>query len=194
MTTKPEAIEYTTPHGHTVILDDPKKLVVEQGFTCINGGTIKHNGKNVRLMVRYDNKPELAAQIATWLEDWKAYEEAKAAEFDLNVPGLKELEAAKDAASNEEDRYQYEFDRAMDDEGGLSPKALNTSLRTKANKLAKQYPRAALYLRAKAFTRSDNHHKYGAGQKAMELIATGGSLEEATEVLNNWVPKKSIWN
>jgi hypothetical protein len=30
-------------------------------------------------MVRYDNKPELAAQIAKWQADWKTYEDWKAA-------------------------------------------------------------------------------------------------------------------
>jgi hypothetical protein len=186
---KPQAIEYTTQHGHTINLDDPHKLVVEQGFKCINGGTVKHSGKNVRLMVRYDNKPELAAKIAAWLEDWKHYEASKAAEFARNVPGLAELEAAKDAASNEEYRYELELNRAMDSEGGFSPRSLDTSLRDRANKLVDQYPRAAMYLRAKA-----NHHKSTAGNKAMDLIATGGSLDDAAEILTNWVPEESIWN
>lgn len=70
---KPQAIEHITSHGHTVVLDDPKKLVVKQGFTCIDGGSVKHNGKYVRLMVRYDDKPELAAKIEAWKSNWNEY-------------------------------------------------------------------------------------------------------------------------
>jgi hypothetical protein len=80
---KPQAIEYTTSHGHTVVLADPKNLVVKQGFKCIDGGTAKHGGKNVRLMVRYDNKPELAAEIKSWKAAWDKYDEFLSEQVEL---------------------------------------------------------------------------------------------------------------
>lgn len=69
---KPQAIEYQTPHKN-VILSDPKQLVVKQGFKCISAGTVKVKGKFSPLFVRYDNKPELAAKIAEWVNGWEEY-------------------------------------------------------------------------------------------------------------------------
>lgn len=111
--------------------------------------------------------------------------------------GLDELRAAQDAAYNEEHRYQDQFERMMDDEnndGARPPKALDESLRTHADKLAARYPRAAAYLRAEGYTYSNNHHKYGAGKKAMTLIASGGNLDEAETILKNWLPESSMWS
>lgn len=71
---KPQAVEYTTQAGHKVTLSDRDQLIVEQGYPCINGGRVKHNGKSVRLVVRYDNKPELAEMVAEWLAGLNAYE------------------------------------------------------------------------------------------------------------------------
>lgn len=190
----PQAIEYTTPHGYQVVLDSPKKLVVEQGFPCIDGGRITRGGKRQRLLVRYDNKPELAAQVKAWKAAYEKYEAEKAAEFARNVPGLKELEAAQDAADNEDYRYHHEYERAFDSEGGWSPRPIDESLREKANELAHQYPRAAMYLRAQGYTYASNFHKTAAGRKAMELIASGGNLQEAQNILRNWVPEESKWN
>ena len=194
MTTKPEPIKYETSYGYTVTLDDPNQLVIEQGYTCINGGKIKHNGKMVKLMVRYDNKPELAAKIKDWEAAWEQYETDKAAEFDRNVPGLDELRAAQDAAYNEQARYDAEFSRMMDTGHGISPKSVDTSLAEIASELAAEYPRAAMYLQAKDYTYANNHHKYGAGKDAMDLIAQGGSLEDAAEILENWLPESTMRN
>jgi hypothetical protein len=197
MTTRPEPIKHETTTGHTVTLDDPKQLVNPKGIPCIDGGLIRHNGNLVGLMVRYDDKPELAAKIEQWKAEWATYKAAKAAEFAANVPGLEELRKAQDAAYNEEHRYSAEFERMMDDEyndGVRPPEALNESLREKAIRLAEMYPRAAMYLRAKDYTLSSNHHKYGAGERAMNLIAEGGSLEEAENILKNWLPESAKWN
>ncbi len=70
----PQAVEYTTTTGHKVVLSDKKQLIVEQGLPCIDGGYTKINGKSGRVVVRYDNKPELSAAIAKWQADLTAYE------------------------------------------------------------------------------------------------------------------------
>jgi hypothetical protein len=72
----PQPIEYTTPHK-VVTLWQQEQLVVKNGYPCIDGGTVKHEGKYVPLMVRYDNKPELAAQVAKWQAEWQTYQDWK---------------------------------------------------------------------------------------------------------------------
>jgi hypothetical protein len=72
----PKSIEYTTKDGYKVVLSDAKQLIVAQGMPCIDGGQIKVNGKYTKLYVRYDNKPELAAEIAAWQAAWSAYNAA----------------------------------------------------------------------------------------------------------------------
>jgi len=190
----PMNIEYTTEDGYKVVISSPEQIVVTQGIPCVDGGKIRHDGKMVRLMVRYDNRPELAAQITRWQADWKAYQDYKAAEFARNVPGLDELEKAQDAAYKEQARYDAAFEHMMESGDSISPKALDETLEKIASALAIQYPRAAMYLRANSYTYASNHHKYGAGKRAMELIANGGSLEEAEKILKNWLPEESIWN
>jgi len=181
-------VSYTTKSGYTVTLDDPKKLVVKQGRKCIDGGTIKHNGQTVRLVVAYDDKPELAQQVAEWQAAWAEYQTGIAAEFDRNVLGLAELEAAKDAAHNERVRYNLAMQAMMDSEDGIAPKALDETIIANAKTLAAQYPRAAMYLRAKAYTHASNDRKYSAGKQAMALIASGGDLSDAQDILDNWSP------
>lgn len=72
---RPDPIQYTTAHK-TVTVDDPKQLITAGGYPCIDGGTVRVNGKTQTLYVRYDNKPELAAQIANWQAAWQVYNDA----------------------------------------------------------------------------------------------------------------------
>lgn len=72
---RPNPIQYTTAHK-TVILDDPEQLIVAGGYPCIHGGAVNVNGKTQTLYVRYDNKPELAAEIANWQAAWQTYNNA----------------------------------------------------------------------------------------------------------------------
>lgn len=74
MLQEPKPIEYETPHK-TVVLSNPKQLVVKQGKHCINAGTVKNKGKFVPFFLVYDNKPVLVAAIEAWLEAWDAYNE-----------------------------------------------------------------------------------------------------------------------
>lgn len=78
MMNRPDPIQYMTAYK-TVTLDDPEQLITSGGYPCINGGLAKINGKAQPLYVRYDNKPELAAQIANWQTAWQAYNDAIAA-------------------------------------------------------------------------------------------------------------------
>ena len=112
-----------------------------------------------------------------------------------NVPGLKELRKAQDAAANDNERYHRSFERMMDDEGNdgaRPPRRIDESLAEKATRLATQYPRAAMYLQAEGFTYASAVAKYSAGKKAMELISTGGSIAEADEILRSW--NSDFWN
>jgi len=70
----PQAVEYTTTTSHKVVLSRKEQLVIEQGLPCISGGNVKHDGKMVKMVVRYDNKPELAAMVAEWQAAQEAYE------------------------------------------------------------------------------------------------------------------------
>ena len=193
MIDKPE-LEYTTKHGYEVTLSDPKQLVIVQGYSCINGGKVRHNGKMVKLMVRYDDKPDLANKVAAWQEAWEKYEAAKAAEFAANVPGLDELRAAQEAAYNEQARHDAEMEHMFATGDSILPKPINESLHEHAQQLAGQYPRAAMYLRAEDYTFASNFRKAGAGEDAMTLIARGGSIEDAEKILKNWVPENAMWD
>ena len=187
---QPEPISYATQYK-MVVLDDPKQLIMNKGIQCIDGGTATINGKLEKFAVRYDNKPDLAAQIAAWQADWAAYKAWQAAEFARNVPGLVELRAATEAAYNEQSRYDAEFERMMSRGTGIAPRPINKALEMQASELAAQYPRAALYLRAKGYTSANNVDKYGAGKRAMELIAQGGDLDAAEAILKNWLPESA---
>jgi len=139
-----------------------------------------HDGKRIVLLA--DTRPDLAAQIAELRQA-----EADAADLRVrSLPGLGKLEAAQDAAEDERDRYQSGMHRMMDDEhndGARPPQPIDESLAANARQLAAQYPRAALYLRARRQAESthwaDNTGKGAAGRQAMEILATGGSIEDA---------------
>ena len=174
-------VSYTTKSGYTVTLDDPKKLVVKQGRKCIDGGWIKRNGKDTRLMVPYDDNAELAQQITDWKAAWIEYQAEVAAEFNSRIPGLVELEAALAAAQEEERAYRL----AMESESETFP---TDARRQAANELATQHPQAAMYIKAQAYTYASNDRKYSAGKQAMALIASGGDLSDAQDILDNWSP------
>lgn len=69
---RPDPIQYTTNYG-TISLTDPNQLISAGGYPCIDGDMVRVNGKMQRLYVRYDNKPELAAQISAWQAAWQSY-------------------------------------------------------------------------------------------------------------------------
>lgn len=105
-----------------------------------------------------------------------------------NVPGLNELRAAID----DEIRYQEQFEQMMEDEnndGARPPKPVTI----KYADVAAKYPRAAIYIKAENYSLSEHYAKSTAGDKAMKLIEDGGSLADAEQILNNWLPANA-WN
>lgn len=194
---QPNALTYVTPYK-TIVINDPREIITINGIECLDGGSIMYNGQLTTLQVRIDNKPDLAKMVTDWRAEWDVYNAYKVTELATNVPGLAELRKAQDAAYNDEHRYNDQMQRMMEDEdndGVNPPVAINKSLREQANDLAKQYPRAAVYLRAESYaTYSDNVDKYTAGKTAMDIIATGGSLDEAINTLDNWLPKNKFFD
>lgn len=77
----PEPIRYETPYK-VVILSELEQLIVKNGYPCIDAGYVEYEGNYVPFAVRYDNKPELAAQIDRWQSDWIAYNNWRNAEID----------------------------------------------------------------------------------------------------------------
>jgi hypothetical protein len=110
---------------------------------------------------------------------YQAHQEALQVQF----PGLAALQAARE----DEDRYHEEFEQMMEDEGNdgaRPPRPVQVAYKD----LVPQYPRAALYLRAKGFQQGANYDRMAAGTKAVKLLEAGGSESEAEAILNNWLP------
>jgi hypothetical protein len=192
--TPPEEVNYLTPAGYTVTLESLDQLITVQGYPCIDGGTVERDGERVRLMVRYDNKPDLAEKVALWICEWDTYQQSKDANLARYVPGLCETEAASTAAYNEKSRYDAEFEHMMETGHSRVPRPVDENFRTISSELNNQYPRAALYLRAEGFTYSDNLHKYSAGKKAMALLTEGGDIDTVESILKNWLPESAMWD
>ena len=91
--------------------------------------------------------------------------------FRAAIPGLKELEAAKE----EQAAYREAFARAVDSGDGIYP----TKPKSDPAELSAQYPMAAAILRAESYSRAANYHKASAGSKAVERILDGEDWEKA---------------
>lgn len=149
----------------------------------------KYGGKVIYL--RINDKPDLAALVDEY--DKKiAEQQAKAKDvLESAVPGLSELRDALANAEYENERYHEQLQKMMEDgqnDGARPPKPFDESLDVKYDQLCELYPRAALYLKAERQHRtahwSDNTGKGAAGKKAMEILASGGSIENANTALN----------
>lgn len=188
MTTKPQPLTYATGTSYGDV-----SIETLDGIKTVNGERMLDGGS---CYVRISDKPDLAASVAAWEAEWQAYLAAKATQLEANVPGLDELRAAQEVAADEEARHYHAIERMMEDEhndGARPPRPLDETLRARAVMLAEQYPRAAIYLLAERYTRADNVNKVIAGREAMEVIATGGEIDAAKEILDNW-SSKSMWD
>nr|DAH25601.1 MAG TPA: hypothetical protein [Caudoviricetes sp.] len=87
------------------------------------------------------------------------------------IPGLKELEAAREAQAT----YREAFARAVDSGDGIYP----AKPKGDPAELSARYPMAAAMLRAESYSRATNYHKAAAGQKAVERILDGEDWEKA---------------
>lgn len=120
-------------------------------------------------------KPEVIAILKAETEAKEnAYQDREKAI--AGIEGLTELKKA----INAERAYHKEFNRRMEDEG-LSSFPPNLP-KVKSSDIAAQYPRAAAYIKAEAWTMASNSAKYSAGKKALERIING---EDYTQVITD---------
>jgi hypothetical protein len=185
----------------TVIL--PQSLIAQlpakhrPSINPVAGCTVGSVGVSVpdgRLTLRVSDKPGLKVLRDAAVTAVAAIATEKQARLLAAVPGLDELRAAIHAACDDEDRHDRQFNAMMEDGGGRAPQPINPALAERANALRSQYPRAALYLKADGYAGASNHHKAGAGTRAMELLAAGGSEAEAAKILENWLPESATWD
>ncbi len=133
---------------------------------------------------------EIAARRQVRLEAAAQKLEAAAQKLEAAVPGLAEAIRLSDAAYIERQRETRAFDRMMADEyndGARPPKAADKTIGEKLTAHLAVNPRAALYLKAKRQLESshwaDNTGKGAAGQQAMDILAAGGSIDDASVAL-----------
>lgn len=99
--------------------------------------------------------------------------------------------ALVDAAHREIGNYHNEFEAMMCDEkndGVRSPKQPKASI----DEIKKMYPAECCYYKANCYAMASNDLKSSAGDKAKEILLTGGSVEAAEEILNNWQETSAI--
>lgn len=96
------------------------------------------------------------------------------------IPGLKELEAAKE----EQAAYREAFERTMDSGDGIYP----AKPKSDPAELSARYPMAAAMLRAESYSRAANYRKASVGRKAVERILDG---EDWEKVINDM---ETEWN
>lgn len=122
-----------------------------------------------------DAKPEILALLTAELDAKEQARLDRLAKIDA-IEGLRELEAA----IGEAEHYRELFDASFEGEyaiGGMvsvpmpDPKAIP--------RLMERYPRAAAYLKARAWSESYNLDKSGAGQTALERIIDGDDYKAA---------------
>jgi leucyl aminopeptidase (aminopeptidase T) len=149
----------------------------------------KVNGQQV--FAKLEGRTDLQKLVDDYEAELRGAEMARKAALNAAVPGLDEVMAAAAAAYNEDARYRNEFSAMMEDEGNdgaRPPRPLDQSPSQRLQALQEQYPRAALYLRAKRQSESaswaDNTGKGAAGRLAMEILASGGDIKDAEAALN----------
>lgn len=116
---------------------------------------------------------KLIPGIKLYFSEKKSIEEAESARRKANVasiPGLKEIEALREAVAD----WNYKFEKSFDDCGGLG---VGPKPKGDEKALLEQYPEAAAYLRVKQEAQSSNYRLSGIGRKALERF------EDAPE---NW--------
>ena len=91
--------------------------------------------------------------------------------FRAAIPGLKELEAAKE----EQAAYREAFARSVDSGDGIYP----AKPKSDPAELSARYPMAAAMLHAESYSRAANYRKASAGRKAVERILDGEDWEKA---------------
>lgn len=109
-----------------------------------------------------------AALLAEQTEERETAERRR--NFRAAIPGLKELETAREAQA----AYREAFARAVDSGDGIYP----AKPKSDPAELSAQYPMAAAMLRAESYSRAANYRKASAGRKAVERILDGENWEK----------------
>lgn len=117
-------------------------------------------------------KEEIKAILLKKFDEEQRAAEEREAKINA-IPGLKEIQAAKEDLEN----WHYEFEDSFKDVGGMG---VRPKPQYDFEALYKKYPRAYAFLKAEAYSRAANYAKASAGQKALERIING---EECDAVL-----------
>lgn len=110
---------------------------------------------------------------------------AENAAYAKNVPGLNEL---RTAIAHDENQRSL-FKRSV--YGGSGKLSGDPSSKT-AFSVAKQYPRAAAYIKAESYFYSDNYVKSSFGKEAMNAIASGKSTSSAIKTMERKWEKYAV--
>lgn len=139
-------------------------------------GNVVADGKEIKMVVRLTDKTAKAVN-----DEISASYIAPPSKED-KIPGLEALRKARSTRSYEHEMLM----RAIDSGSSRCPKQTVTDEQVEA--LEAQYPAAVAYLRAESYACASNLDKYSAGRKAKELLLSGGSVEQANEIMDNWLP------
>lgn len=78
--TKPSPLSYMIhagpAAGRKVVIHHPSAIKDRDGVAVLDAGTVRHDGRDRHLFVRYDDKPDLATAVAQWRAEWDAYDQA----------------------------------------------------------------------------------------------------------------------
>ena len=147
-----------------------------------------------KLSIRIEGRPELKKAHDEYITEekteMKLMIKSREDALEAAIPGIHELMELSEHVSDDFFRENREFGKMMEDEDNDGVRPPRRANRADAEKLATMKisnPRAALYLRAKnqseAAHWADNSGSGEAGERVMEILLTGGSLEEAKTAL-----------
>ncbi len=166
--------------GHPVIEVTPE--AADQFATTTTGSRVENGllkcgevrttaGKRVRLSLKIEGKPELAVLIADLQARQAEIAQATAAREArvAAIPGLAALRAAISAREDAYARYQRASEHGYP---AREAHAWHVAEHV-ARDLATEYPHAAGYLKAEAWSRAANYAKAAAGSRAMARMADG---------------------
>ena len=160
---------------------------------------ITREGENIRVARGSSLPPAVIAEIKAKKPEILAFllaeEKAKKDAYNLRqskiaaIPGLSELRAAI------EERWAHSaaITRMMEDEHNDGARPPKSPTGRNPDEIAKEFPVAALWLKAEDYENSSNVNKFSAGEKAQELILAG-DIEAAKETLENWLPEEAFFD
>ncbi len=142
-------------------------------------GSVIVDGKEIKAVVRLTDKTAKAVndEISA-----SYHRRALPPSKEDMIPGIEALRKARSTRSYEHEMLM----RAIDSGSSRCPKQTVTD--EQVAELEAQYPAAVAYLRAESYACASNLDKYAAGRKAKDLLLSGGSVERANEIMDNWLP------